>query len=664
VVLRLPLAPLSLLFFLSATLLLGTVVLTLYVGGTSRVKRWLQTLLVADAAWALTSVVPLEARSESVAFVATGGWVAASSAAGLLWFLFAVVYTGRDSLLSPRLMAALAAPLVVHVVAFVTNPLHGVSVRGFSAGMEGATTVVEFSYGPVYSVATGYALLLVVAGTVLVAETALRDPELYADQSFALVVGSAMPIAGVVLTLSGVTLPGVEAVGQTSYTPATLSITAVCYGYALLRTDLLTTGPIVASAGRKVAADSLNEGFLIVDGLGQIVEANAAARELLSARTLVGSDVSAVVPADGSAVLDTVRERTIRLDDGTILAARATKLTDGGNSDAGRAVMLRDVTERRRREERLQVLNRVLRHNLRNDLNTVRGFAAMIADDEVGETSEAEVASRIVDRANDLLAVAEKARTVEQLLDAETTVEREPVALAELADDLAREVARGADRDVGLVVDTPESCRVQSNKAVVEMMLEELLDNAVRHSDREEPTVRLSVTVDDRVRLCVADDGPGIPEDDREAVLSGDETRLNHGSRFGLWTVRWGVRYLGGEFTIRDRSPTGTVVEVSLPRVASAPASSTPETEPALDAPGNDTDPTSGTADTVSTATDAGENGDRPSTRTVATERTPSAEDGSETSEPAEFEGVPARSLDGPETATGSPVEESGEDPE
>ncbi|PSQ60645.1 hypothetical protein BRD18_00505 [Halobacteriales archaeon SW_7_71_33] len=334
----------------------------------------------------------------------------------------------------------------------------------------------------------------------------------------------------------------------------------------------------------------------------------------------------------------------------------ASDLDDGG-PNAGRAVMLRDVTERERREERLQVLNRVLRHNLRNDLNVVRGFAEQIARRELGSMSETAAARRIVDRADSLIGVAEKARTVERLLDAGATVERGPVTLTELVEERAREAAAEADRGVRLVVDTPETCRIRSNGAVVGMVCRELLDNAVRHSDRERPTVRVSLAVDESVRLRVADDGPGIPDEDREAVLSGDETQLAHGSRLGLWTVRWGVRYLGGELDIRDRSPTGTVVDVCLPRDASTSlaASATPE---------SDADPHAehGTDSTAVTA-ESGADADLDSDRSVAGE-TPSPDDRPAAPESGSVDGSSLRSTEESSGVSPPPAEEARDDAE
>ena len=570
VVFEFPLSPLSLLFLSAGVVLIGVATATDRVGARTRVQRWFVVLLLADAAWALSSVVPLEAASEPVAFAGMAVWVTTSSLAALSWFTFGMVYTGRTAIVSRSRVAAVAAPLVFHVAAFVTNPVHGHSVDGFVVSVAPVTTVVEFEMGLVYGLLTGYALLLTLSASALVAVSAVRDTDLYADQSVALLVGSIAPIVGVVLTVAGVTVPGVATNGETSYVPATLTVTAVGYGYALFRTDLLSAGPLVVTAGRRVAVETLDEGFLIVDSLGRVAEANRAATELLDASTVVGRDVEAVVP--GIETPEAGRT-VVRTEAGTAIEAQVTALE---GVSGGQAITLRDVTERQRRRERLEVLNRVLRHNLRNDLNVVRGFAQQIASDATDEMSDAEAADRIVDRADGLLEVAENARAVERLLDAESTVERESVDLCDLTTALAGEVRRDAERPVELVTDVPGTCRLQSNEAVLEMVLSEVLDNAVSHNDSAEPTVWLSVTADDAVRISVADDGPGIPEHDRQAVLSGSENSLEHGSRLGLWTVRWGVRYLGGTLSIEDHQTRGTVVEITLPRGETSASSVTP----------------------------------------------------------------------------------------
>ena len=557
---ELPLSLLTIAFLIAGGLLTAVAVVALRVGAETQVREWFIAVLVADAIWAFASAAPLEAGIPMVAFYAEVFRITASSVSALVWFSFAMVYTGREHLLSRPRLGVLAAPLVVHVVAFTTNPLHGLSATNLMITVNPTATVVSYGFGPVYLLATVYALSMVVGGSLAVLDTAVRDRQLYADQSIALSIGSLMPILGV-----GMTVFGVIEVGTTNVTPTMLGVTAVMYGYALFRTDLLSSGPLIASEGREIAVESLNEGFLIADGTGQVVDANPAARKLLDASRLAGRSVDSALPGS---VPDTGRE-VLDTNEGRMLEAQVMPAAGDDDNTVGRVVTLRDVTERRRRQERVEVLNRVLRHNLRNDLNIVEGFGRQIVAHERGETTgELDIeraAERIVDRAEQLLTVAEHARTLEELLDADGEAERERVSVSGLVAETVSDVAQDTERPVECHTTLPETGVVYSNESVLRVVVEELVDNAVRHNDDPEPSIWVSVSIDDAVEIQIADDGPGIPKRERRPVLEGSETPLEHGSRLGLWMVRWGVRYLGGDLAITDRSPTGTVVTVEMP---------------------------------------------------------------------------------------------------
>ncbi|MFB6134001.1 MAG: sensor histidine kinase [Halanaeroarchaeum sp.] len=96
--------------------------------------------------------------------------------------------------------------------------------------------------------------------------------------------------------------------------------------------------------------------------------------------------------------------------------------------------------------------------------------------------------------------------------------------------------------------------------------IEELLENAVVHND-EEPTVRVEARrAEEKVRLRIEDNGPGIPEYERAVLQRGKETPLSHGSGLGLWLVHWIVTMNGGTLSIADATPAGTQVTITVPR--------------------------------------------------------------------------------------------------
>lgn len=123
----------------------------------------------------------------------------------------------------------------------------------------------------------------------------------------------------------------------------------------------------------------------------------------------------------------------------------------------------------------------------------------------------------------------------------------------------------------------------------VSLVVENLVENAIRHAGPE-PTVDVTVSAaEDSVSLSVADDGPGIPESEI-AVVTGDSdiTQLTHSSGLGLWLVRWIVDGYGGTIRFDEGPLGGSEVTVELPRERpSDDAAATGRTLEAADATGS-----------------------------------------------------------------------------
>lgn len=235
-----------------------------------------------------------------------------------------------------------------------------------------------------------------------------------------------------------------------------------------------------------------------------------------------------------------------------------------GGEISGTVAILRDVTDRNERTKHLQVVDRVLRHNLRNDLNVIEGWAACISA-EPG-TQIAAAAEQIVESSGDLLATSDKARTITDIL-----IEEPRVTAIEVDKLITRIAASCAERwtDTRLTVDVPGTTSFISSIHLSEAV-GELVVNAFVHSDRESPAVEVHVgRTEDAVQLRVVDDGPGIPEMDRVILEEGrSPDDLSHGSGLGMWMVYWIVRRSGGELTVTDRDPRGSVVTMAFPTAA------------------------------------------------------------------------------------------------
>lgn len=222
-----------------------------------------------------------------------------------------------------------------------------------------------------------------------------------------------------------------------------------------------------------------------------------------------------------------------------------------------------DVTELRRNEQRLSVFNRVLRHNIRNQLTVILAHVAELAS--ASDSRVAARAKRAQAAARNLHALAEKAQRFRRITDAAES-EVGPIDVTALVDG-AVEAVRDDNPDARISVSHPEAAWAEGH-GTLEYAIEELLENAIRHSEAD-PEIEVAVTVSEAqktVDVTVADNGPGIPRMERQVLESGLETPLEHASGLGLWMVRWATITAGGSLEIRDNEPQGTVFVLHLPR--------------------------------------------------------------------------------------------------
>ncbi len=137
---------------------------------------------------------------------------------------------------------------------------------------------------------------------------------------------------------------------------------------------------------------------------------------------------------------------------------------------------------------------------------------------------------------------------------------------------LAREVvATFNDEGPGVVLSaTPDTLLTQADQALIKVLLQNLVDNAVKFSLQDSATVEVGINADDNeVTITVEDDGPGIPVEQSNKVLEPfvklDPSRGHrNGYGLGLNLCQRIVQAHGGEIVIEQREPRGTRISVKL----------------------------------------------------------------------------------------------------
>jgi len=227
-----------------------------------------------------------------------------------------------------------------------------------------------------------------------------------------------------------------------------------------------------------------------------------------------------------------------------------------------RILTVREITERRERRQQSEVLHRLIRHNLRNDLTVILGHSEMLEDDLDGANAKA--AATINETANRLRGLTETAQKAQDIIGRETV--RKPIDVVSLLED---EIARvQTEFDVAVETDLARTQFVLAD-APLGQAFRQLLTNAVEHNDSAVPSLSIrTAPAADRsgwLDIEIADDGSGIPEHEVATLTAGEETSLQHSSGIGLWIVHWIVTRYGGELEFEGGEEDGSLVRIKLP---------------------------------------------------------------------------------------------------
>lgn len=476
---------------------------------------------------------------------------------GVAWLAFALVYTGRQYVLRTVPAAVVTGFFAVITLVALTNGYHELIWTGLELDPVAGAATVTYDLTVAFFVLFAIGVTLLSIAQLLLLDTLLSYGRLFRSQAAALLLTPIFPVVGIVAYFFSL-----GPVPQYSFLPLLLVPHMLLDIYALFSAGMFEFKPATRRIGERTAIDDLDTPILTVDTEGRLINFNT------TAGTLFGERAGRLIGRDLSELLSTEIDLGRREQDVALVVngeRRQYRITTSpfenvAGTPLGYTTVLQDITDLRQREQRFAVINRVLRHNLRNDLTVIGGHAELIAghDTDQAVTDSAET---IVDESSALVTLAERARELNRTIDG-TVGDGEPTILAELVAELVDE---RADTAWAPEIDISKDLAVRTDPDVLALVLGNLFDNAIEHA--AEPSVRISATPvrtdRDAVRIEITDNGPGIPDAELEALQDGSEDALQHGSGIGLWVVQSGVTALGGDLSFS--TDEGTTVTLRIP---------------------------------------------------------------------------------------------------
>lgn len=468
----------------------------------------------------------------------------------LAWLYFSAAYSGRAPREAPyaRSVVGLVALLVV---AKVTNPIHHAY---FTVEMVSEPFVhLAIQYGTLHWMAMGLSYGLAFVGFYMLVER-FSQAGVGTRPLEALVLLTALPLGVDVLAL---------------YTPQLLALT-----YEPLGVAAFAVGTLLVYFERfqtvQLAAD-VDDPVVVLDAAGRIASANDQAESLYPAMAAhLGEPLTEVAPALATAIED---EEILSIGDGERARYFQVSTTPfvAGAMETGRVVILSDVTDRERyrrnleqKTEQLQLLNRIVRHDIRNEMSVVIGWGEVL--EESVEPDGQDALDRLLGAANHVVDLTDRTREFIRALDED---ERPAVTDVPLCEFLRTEIGkqRSAHPDAEIAIqDDCEEITVEANEMLASVF-RNLVGNALENVDREPAVIDVFVEREDTSAVVrVADNGPGVPDEYKDRIFQmGEKGPTSSGSGIGLYLVKTIVEGFGGSVRVEDNDPRGSVFVVTLP---------------------------------------------------------------------------------------------------
>ena len=323
--------------------------------------------------------------------------------------------------------------------------------------------------------------------------------------------------------------------------------------------------------------DNMSEGFLLLDRQGHVLSHNSGALRLLGVEEPEG-EVNVLVlnreepfrQAVDEALSGKRSQQMLHLNGRYCKLLANPVLADG--KPAGAVLVLLDVTEQEQRDELRREFTANVSHELKTPLTSISGIAEIMQSGMVKPEDIQSFAGDIYQEAQRLIALVEDIIRLSRLDEGAESLEREPVNLLSVAQDVARRLDSAAQKAGVTLKVMGLSVEVRGIPSVLDEMVYNLCDNAIKYN-HPGGTVNVTVAPADEgsAEVTVEDTGIGIPVEDQSRVferfyrVDKSHSKEIGGTGLGLSIVRHAAQFHHASIDLRSKLCAGTEITVRFP---------------------------------------------------------------------------------------------------
>jgi len=505
---------------------------------------------------------------------------------------YAIYHARRESWLTARRLVIVAFIPATTLLLMWTNEHHGLIWADYSVYREGSIMLTEKTYGAMFWVEASYGYFLLLAASVLILRYPVSPSRTYRWQRVVLGLAILVPWVG-----NCVYVAGLSPVRNLDLTPFAFAFSGLMLSISLFALRLLDVVPVA----RQALLTQMRDAVLVVDAQDRVVELNPAAERVVGLRAarVIGRQVGEVLQGQLSpqqtaqaAAGEPLEIVVVESGSGRYYDVSVTILHRKESVPAGRLIVLRDITERRRVQQELEQAYqreararqeveaeierrsdflRALVHELKTPVTSILVASNLLAE-EAPEGPLLDLSKNLERSADNLN------RRIDELLDLARgevgmlRLKLRETNMLELLRDVANDMAPVLSRrGQSLELDVPSSLpAVRADDERVGQVVMNLLSNAVKFTPEGGAIVLKARESGAQLVVEVQDNGPGISPEDRERLFNAyhrvprDRERFS-GLGLGLALSKTLVRLHGGEIWVESEPGRGSTFGFTVP---------------------------------------------------------------------------------------------------
>lgn len=492
--------------------------------------RWLIVAVIAMGSWSFLIISLDYVDNNFISGLVLCFFICTPITAAISYFIMAYEFTTKNKI-PTNMYGLFLIPILLFLLALI-NPNNTVfafdsafTTELNSSSVPGKPSKIRF----IINVVLGYALTLMSLGMVV--------SEIIRSEDYNTIY------QGIILSSSIVSLCLLAGLRLLRFMPYGIDLSALGINLVLLLLILPRTKNMITKIqinGSEGKLSKISYPLLFINNNGEVGRINREAKEILE-----DSDI------EPSSVPDVDRFSTQQ--GGEVRHYRVTSIsTDEREYSGGKIYILSDVSELKGRLDNLQVAQqvsqRILRHNVRNKLTPIIGYADMVESSEYGE--------KISDSAESLAKTSTKAIELSQYI-LEPQVEQDSDITSRV-----KEVASRYDNHE-ISVSSKGTCFEATVPRNMDIILQECITNSIDHNDMDDITMTFDIEEkESKVVINYEDNGSGLPQSELEVLENMKETDTKHCTGCGLWMMKSIIESAGGEFRIRNSN--GVRIQMTL----------------------------------------------------------------------------------------------------